>query len=315
MNYPITHRFISKNRSGKPLNAKGTVLHETATPGASDEAEFNYFNSGNRNASAHAFVDYDSITQTIPWDEQAWHAGSTANKNYIGIELCHYDDEEKFQEVWKRAVWLFAWVHVYVIKQTSITKDTLMSHAEVSNKWRESTHQDPIAYFAQFSKTVDDFRSEVQSLINNMTGGNQEPEQPEQPTEPKPVHNTKTLELQRVLNRLKIRDLNGNSLVEDGIHGRRTKETVRRLQSISKISVDGIAGTNTWNTINTILDKPLLKVGSKGTAVRYIQYRVGAAIDGIFGKGTKAAVKAFQRNNGLAADGIVGPNTWAKLIG
>ncbi len=71
MAYTIVQKFISQNRSGKTLNAKGTVLHETATPGASDENEFNYFNSGYRGASAHAFVDYDSITQTVPWNEQS----------------------------------------------------------------------------------------------------------------------------------------------------------------------------------------------------------------------------------------------------
>ncbi|MCM0648620.1 SH3 domain-containing protein [Clostridium swellfunianum] len=170
MSYQITEKFISKNRSGKVLTAKGTVLHETATPGATAENEFRYFNGAYRGVSAHAFVDHESIIQTVPWNEQAWHAGGTANRNYIGIELCNFDDRSKFDEIWKRAVWLFAYVHVNVIKVTTINKDTLMSHAEVSAKWKETTHQDPIAYFAKFGKTVDQFREGVQKAINVMIG-------------------------------------------------------------------------------------------------------------------------------------------------
>lgn len=168
MSYDINQNFISYNRSNKALKAMGTVLHETATTGATDENEQKYFNSGYKGASAHAFVDYDSITQTVPWEEQSWHAGPTANRNFIGIELCNFNDPKLFQEVWNRAVWIFAYVHVHIINILVISKDTLMSHAEVSAKWKETTHTDPIAYFAKFGKTVDDFRAAVQEEVNKM---------------------------------------------------------------------------------------------------------------------------------------------------
>lgn len=321
MSYTIKQRFISQNRSRTPLKAIGTVVHETATPGASDEAEFNYFNSANRGASAHAFVDYDSITQTIPWNERAGHAGPTANRNYIGIELCHYDDAARFDEVWKRAVWLFAWVHINVIKQTTINKNTLMSHAEVTSKWRESTHTDPVAYFKKFGRTVDMFRQEVQKEINSQlnikSGGTDSSNNNEQTEDQGKVAgaSTETLSIQKSLNRLRIRDNEGKALVEDGVIGTRTKEAVKRLQSISGLSQDGIPGAQTKAAINSILTKPTLKVGSKGTVVRYLQFRVGTNIDGVFGSNTKAKVMTYQKNNGLSADGIVGPKTWEKLIG
>jgi len=58
--------------------------------------------------------------------------------------------------------------------------------------------------------------------------------------------------------------------------------------------------------------KPLKK-GSKGARVEKAQRWLGIRADGVFGKGTRRAVKAFQRRHGLTADGVVGPATWAAL--
>ncbi len=59
-----------------------------------------------------------------------------------------------------------------------------------------------------------------------------------------------------------------------------------------------------------------LRKGSKGDDVRRLQELLGGLeVDGIFGRKTEAAVKAYQAANGLKADGIVGPLTWAALTG
>ncbi len=170
MSYQITQKFINKNRSHQPLNAMGMVVHETATPNATDENEYKYFNNNDLNASVHAFVDYDSITQTLPWNERCWGAGRTANDKFIQVELCHFDGE-KFIEVWNRGVWLFAWVFINVLHIHTITKDNLMSHQEVSLKWKQTNHTDPYGYFKDNGKTVDEFRNAVQQEINRQLGG------------------------------------------------------------------------------------------------------------------------------------------------
>lgn len=62
-----------------------------------------------------------------------------------------------------------------------------------------------------------------------------------------------------------------------------------------------------------------LRRGSTGPEVTALQQRLTElgfdpnGIDGHFGPGTEAAVKAFQQAHGLAADGIVGPITRAAL--
>ena len=63
----------------------------------------------------------------------------------------------------------------------------------------------------------------------------------------------------------------------------------------------------------------LSKYGSTGEEVRQIQKKLKSlgyytgAVDGIFGSGTRAAVKAFQRDCGLTVDGIAGPKTLKYL--
>lgn len=59
--------------------------------------------------------------------------------------------------------------------------------------------------------------------------------------------------------------------------------------------------------------KPVLKVGSKGEAVKEWQKVVSVTADGDFGHNTENATKIWQKSHGLTADGIVGPKTWAKV--
>ena len=62
-----------------------------------------------------------------------------------------------------------------------------------------------------------------------------------------------------------------------------------------------------------------MKKGSRGTDVKTLQTALkdkgfySGKIDGIYGKKTVSAVKAYQRKNGLKADGVAGPKTIGKL--
>ena len=59
--------------------------------------------------------------------------------------------------------------------------------------------------------------------------------------------------------------------------------------------------------------RPTLRRGARGDAVKRVQEKVAALNDGIFGPGTEAAVRRFQRSRGIVPDGIVGPRTWAEI--
>ena len=60
---------------------------------------------------------------------------------------------------------------------------------------------------------------------------------------------------------------------------------------------------------------PVLKRGTKGTAVKIWQIIVGMPANGSFGEKTEAATKKFQKDHNLKDDGVVGFYTWAAGMG
>jgi N-acetylmuramoyl-L-alanine amidase len=124
------------------------------------------------------------------------------------------------------------------------------------------------------------------------------------------------LRLQKALNRLKITDKNNQPLVEDNGMGQATSSATEKFQRIVGVLPTGMAGNTTWDALNQILAKRVVQgTHASGVIIRYLQYRVGADPDGIYGPQTQAAIKKFQQQNGLTADGIIGAITWQKLVG
>ena len=111
----------------------------------------------------------------------------------------------------------------------------------------------------------------------------------------------------------------GYNLSVDGIFGNNTLSAVRDFQGNNSLTVDGLVGNNTWTYLLNLPPYPLLREGSRGSYVRFLQNLLQSKfiptgnIDGIFGSQTLNAVRAFQQENNLTVDGIVGDNTWNAL--
>ena len=56
-----------------------------------------------------------------------------------------------------------------------------------------------------------------------------------------------------------------------------------------------------------------LKKGSKGSAVKQVQTKLGVTADGDFGPITEKAVKAYQTKKGIVVTGVVDEATWKRL--
>lgn len=74
-------------------------------------------------------------------------------------------------------------------------------------------------------------------------------------------------------------------------------------------------------TESVVYDMKTLRIGSKGTQVKVLQWLLNRTtdytsgkVDGIFGTKTLAAVRQYQEAKGLTVDGVVGKKTWSKLL-
>ena len=101
-------------------------------------------------------------------------------------------------------------------------------------------------------------------------------------------------------------------VVADGAFGPGTEQALRDFQQANGLAVDGIAGPDTFTAMG-LQELVLLRVGSRGQAVKALQQDLGVDADGIFGEGTKAALMAYQTAQGLAADGMAGPTTLSNM--
>ena len=157
--------------------------------------------------------------------------------------------------------------------------------------------------------------------------------------------------LQRQLNRITKDYPFLGLLTVDGIFGRKMTETVKKFQKQFNLTADGVVGRSTWYKISYIyvsvkdlaeltsegetfsgtlpdsswnFGSSVLKQGSTGSEVEQVQFWLSTlaqyessipsvTVDGVYGSGTTAAVRAFQRLYGLTVDGIVGLTTWTEL--
>ena len=111
----------------------------------------------------------------------------------------------------------------------------------------------------------------------------------------------------------------GYDLEPDGIFGMLTDSAVRDFQLKNGLKEDGVVGPASWRTLLCLPPFPILKRGSRGAYVTYLQKKLESflipvgATDGVFGSRTENAVRSFQQQKGLTVDGVVGANTWAAL--
>ncbi len=115
----------------------------------------------------------------------------------------------------------------------------------------------------------------------------------------------------------------------DGAFGPKTDAAVREFQKSKSLKVNGVVDDNVWKALKgtsytkTAISKDdsstkipaTVRRGSTGAAVKELQKVLRIGVDGVFGSQTESAVKSFQRKKSLKTTGVVDSNVWKALKG
>ena len=276
-------------------NIRYIVIHYTGNDGDHDESNARYFKNNIVKASAHLFVDDDSITQSVPFNRVAWSVGGNkysscsktgggqmygkcTNANSINIELC---DTVKNGTVYPSQATIdnALSITMELMERFHIPAANVIRHFDVTGKLCP-------AYWVDNTKWINEFAGR---LIQSIP-------QPSIPTPQAP-------------------DEADNTAPSDYSKS----DFIKEIQQALGAKVDGVAGPETLSKTVTIS----ARTNRKHPAVKVLQKRLNSigfdcgVIDGIAGSKFTNAVKAYQGANGCISDGsITAKNrTWKKLLG
>lgn len=290
MSYILKTNIANKSNYGGKRNTgniKYLVYHYTGNDGDTDENNGKHFHNHIVKASAHYFVDDDSVTQSVPDNYIAYSVGGRCqsnhhplykictNSNSISIEMCDCY-KNGVVEITDKTLENAIELGKVLMKKYNISIDRVIRHYDVNGK--ACPNCNGLLNDANWNA----FKSRLTGAPVTNTVHNSKPS--ETPSKPS-SYDQWVANLQAELNR----------------------------QYHTGLAVDGLKGPRTLDACITV------RRGARGNITRLIQERLNSvgfhiSTDGIFGGGTERAVKVFQRNRGLRADGIVGRNTWNWLL-
>ena len=129
---------IKYNRVKRTGKISYIVIHDTGNKakGANADAHFNYFNGGNRSASADFFVDSGKVLQINDYNAYAtWHVGDgkgkygITNQNSVGIEIC-VNADGNYEEAVNKAVNLTK----FLMQKLNVPIERVVRHFDASRK-------------------------------------------------------------------------------------------------------------------------------------------------------------------------------------
>lgn len=188
----IIKNYLTKNtcyQLGERMNPSGLMLHSIGCPQPSAEVFARRWDDPAKEVAVHGFIDGNTgdAWQFLPWDLAGWHAGGSANKTHIGVEMgepssIKYKPSsaafeidpadvpaavEMCERTYKAAAELFAYLCV-LYNLDPMGKGVIIGHAEGHALGVASNHGDPEHIWHQLGMpyTMKTFRKLVSDILD-----------------------------------------------------------------------------------------------------------------------------------------------------
>lgn len=247
-------RKISKyNHYKNKNNIQYIVIHYTGVNYV-DTAKNNvtYFASGDVGASAHYFVDSCSIWQSVEDCDGAWHCGDgggrygITNTNSLAIEMCCSGDYISNQTILNTLSLV-----MYLMDKYNVPASRVVRHYDASRKICPgyNFYENNWSVWNKFKEKVinRDLSWDNTIASNNVVASKNDSDYLSDRAN---YLGDRCLELQQKLIRL------GYSCGEcgaDGKFGKCTYDALVKFQKDHNLTVDGYAGSNTFNMLNSLI--------------------------------------------------------------
>ena len=301
MSYELKKHIANKNNYGNKRNIsdiKRIVIHYTTNDGDTDENNGKYFANNIKKASAHYFVDDDSVTQSVPDDYVAYSVGGNkysncastgggklygiaTNANTLNIEIC---DDVKNGVVYPSQATIdnvIAFTKVKM-KEYNISKENVIRHFDVNGKPCPAYWIDDAKWKSEFWNKLDE-TSEVVSTKpttrNYLMKGDE------------------GSEVKSMQENLIYLGYSCGKAGADGDFGSGTDNAVRTFQKDNGLTIDGKYGAKSKAKLEELVankkkveekpvqkENPIVKAGQQH-AINFTG--VSIAVDGIVGSETR----------------------------
>lgn len=285
MGYTLIQNLTTVNRTvGRTDSIKYIVIHYTGNNTDTAANNGNYFKSVNKGASAHYFVDKKQVVQVVLDADTAWAVGKNFGdasknlfntvKNYNSISIEMCSDNGAIAEETFNNT---VELTKKLMAKYNISADHVYRHYDVCSKQCPGWKgwiDSNPTHWNRFKAAISGKAVVAENTAKPVTAA---------PTTSKANNHLK--DLQGALN-----DDYKAGLVKDGLYGPKTEVALNKV-ALSTNTIRKYTNVTAW-----------------------VQCRIGTKPDGLFGNGTKDAVKTYQKKKGLTADGIVGAKTMKAIL-